>query len=80
MEKQRYVVTLEVSPGLDRFSPEVEAQRMANIIRDAVQTRSWSFKGLVPFKVTVANGDEVASASGKVGKHALGDLDEVSGE
>jgi len=80
MEKQLFVVTLEVPPAFGRYFPRVEAERMANIIRDAVRAKSCSFLGPVPFKITVERADEVASANGEMREYAPDEFDEVPGE
>lgn len=80
MQKQMYVVTLEVGPDFDCYFPRVEAERMANIIRDAVRAKSCSFLGPVPFTITVARTDEVASASGEMREYVPGEFDEVPEE
>ncbi len=80
MEKQTYVVTLEVSPAFGLHFPKVEAERMANIIRDAVRAKSCSFMGPVPFKITVQRVDETASASGEMREYVSGEFDEVPEE
>jgi len=77
MKKQVYVVTLEVPPPFDRYFPEVEAERMADAIRDGVQAKSCSFMGPVLFKVTVAKADGVASANGEVPRYVPGESDEA---
>jgi hypothetical protein len=77
MEKQMYVVTLEVCPALSRYFPKVEAERMANIIRDAVRAKSCSFIGPVPFKIMVTKADEVAEASGEMREYVPEEFDEV---
>lgn len=76
MERQLCVVTLEVPPALGRYFPRVEAERMANIIRDAVRAKSCSFMGPVPFKLTVERVDEAASATGKFGEYMPDEFDE----
>ncbi len=43
MRKQMFVVTLEVLSSFDRYFPRLEAERMANIIRDGVQAKSCKF-------------------------------------
>ena len=80
MEKQTYVVTLEVPPDSGRYFPRVEAERMANIIRDAVRAKSCSFMGSVPFKVTVQRTDETASAGGEMRQYSEGEFDEAAAE
>jgi hypothetical protein len=80
MEKQLFVVTLEVPPAFGHFFPRIEAERMANIIRDAVRAKSCSFVGPVPFKITVEQADEVASASGEMREYAPDEFDEVPEE
>jgi hypothetical protein len=77
MEKQMYVVTLEVCPALSCYFPKVEAERMANIIRDAVRAKSCSFIGPVPFKITVEQADEVASASGETREYVPEEFGDV---
>lgn len=66
MRKQMFIVTLEVPSAFDCYFPRLEAERMANIIRDGVRGKSCSFIGPVPFKVSVARVDEAALASGKM--------------
>ena len=80
MWRQMFVVTLEVPSAFDHYFPRIEAERMANIIRDAVRTKSCSFIGSVPFKITVARSDEVASAVGQTREYAPGEFDEVPEE
>lgn len=80
MEKQLFVVTLEVPPAFSHYFPRVEAERMANIIRDAVRAKSCSFLGPVPFKITVERADETASASGEMRQYAPEEFDEVPEE
>jgi hypothetical protein len=75
-----FVVTLEVLSAFDRYFPRLEAERMANIIRDGVRAKSCSFIGLVPFKVTVAQIGETDSASGETRKYIPEECDEVSEE
>ena len=66
MQKQTFVVTLEIIPPFDQYSPRIEAERMANIIRHGVETKSCSFVGAVPFRITVARVGEIATARGKM--------------
>jgi len=80
MGKQMFVVTLEVLSAFDRYFPRLEAERMANIIRDGVRAKSCSFIGPVPFKVTVAEIGGTASASGETREYIPGEFDEVSEE
>jgi len=80
MRKQMFIVTLEVLSSFDRYFPRLEAERMANIIRDGVRAKSCSFIGPVPFKVTVARIDETASASGETREYMPEEFDEVSEE
>jgi len=77
MERQLFVVTLEVVPAFGGCFPRVEAERMANIIRDAVRAKSCSFMGPVPFKITVERVDEVASAIGEMREYTPEEFDEV---
>ena len=71
---------IEVSPAFSCYFPKVEAERMANIIRDAVRAKSCSFMGPVPFKITVQRADETASASGEMREYVPGEFDEVPEE
>jgi len=80
MEKQLFVVTLEAAPAFGRCFPKVEAERMANIIRDAVRAKSCSFIGPVPFKITVERVSEVASASGEMREYAPEEFSELPEE
>jgi hypothetical protein len=66
MKKQTFVVTLGIVPPFDQCFPRVEAERLAKIIRDAVEARSCSFIGSVPFSISVERVDEAALASGEV--------------
>ena len=77
MERQLFVVTLEVSPAFGHCFPRVEAERMANIIRDAVRAKSCSFMGPVPFKITVERADEVASATGEMPEYTPDEFNEL---
>jgi hypothetical protein len=53
---------------------------MANIIRDAVRAKSCSFVGPVPFKITVEQADEVASARGEMREYTPEEFGEVAEE
>jgi hypothetical protein len=77
MERQLFIVTLEVSPAVSRCFPGVEAERMANIIRDAVRAKSCSFTGPVPFKITVERVAEAASASGEMREYRAEEFPEI---
>ena len=77
MERQVLIVTLEVPPIVSQSFPRVEAERMANIIRDAVQAKSCSFMGPVPFKITVERVDEAASAFGEMREYRAEDFPEI---
>ena len=66
MAKQTFILTLAAPPAFDCYFPRVEAERMANIIRDAIQYKSCSFIGPVPFTITVARIDESAEATGEM--------------
>jgi hypothetical protein len=70
MLRQTFVVTLEIPSPLDRYFPRVEAERMANIIRDGVEAKSVSFLGSTPFKIRVKRTDEAASASGQMREYS----------
>lgn len=80
MRKQMFIVTLEVPSAFDCYFPRLEAERMANIIRDGVRGKSCSFIGPVPFKVSVARVDEAASASGKMREYMPEEFEQVSEE
>ena len=77
MERQLFVVTLEVPLAVSHCFPRVEAERMANIIRDAVRAKSCSFTGPVPFKITVERVDEAASASGEMREYRAEEFPEI---
>ena len=66
MPKLMFVVTLEIPTPFDQSLPKVEAERMANIIRDSVEAKSVSFMGPIPFTLRVERTDEAASTSGQV--------------
>ena len=70
MLKQTFVVTLEIPSPFDRYFPRVEAERMANIIRDGVEAKSVSFMGPTPFGIRVERIDEAASASGQMKEYS----------
>jgi len=66
MKKQTFVVTLDITPPSDRCFPGMEAERLADIIRDGVEARSDSFIVSIPFRISVERADEAALASGEV--------------
>jgi hypothetical protein len=66
MKKQTFVLTLEILAPFDQCFPRMEAERLANIIRDGVEAKSCSFVGSIPFRISVERTDEAALASGKV--------------
>ena len=66
MLKQRFVVTLEIPTPFDRYWPKLEAERIANIIRDGVKAKSGSFMGSIPFTLRVERTDEGASTYGQM--------------
>lgn len=66
MGKQTFILTLVPEPKVDCYFPRVEAERMANIICEAIEHKSCSFIGPVPFTITVARIDESADAAGVV--------------
>jgi len=76
MQKQTFVVTLEVFPPFDGQFPRVEAGRMAGIIRDGIEAKSCSFIGAIPFNISVERVDEEATAAGQIQE----DLSEELGE
>lgn len=67
--KQTFIVTLEVDGSIEHF-PRVEAERMANIIRDGVAAKSCSFLGPVSFDIICQRGDESATASGEMRQYS----------
>ncbi len=77
MQKQTFVVTLEVFPPFDGQFPRVEARRMADIIRDGVEAKSYSFIGAIPFKISVERVDEEAIAAGKIKEDSSEELAET---
>ena len=80
MEKQLFVVTLEVPlPFSNRF-PKVDAERMATIIRDAVQDKSCSFTGPVPFTITVERADAAALSRGEMREYSPEEFGELTAE
>lgn len=80
MERQLFVVTLEVPSSVGERFPRVEAERMAGIIRDAVRDKSCSFAGPVPFKITVERADEAASVSGEMREYTPEEFGELPTE
>jgi len=77
MLKQRFIVTLEIPSPFDRYFPRVEAERMANIIRDGVEAKSVSFTGVTPFRIRVERTDEAASASGQMREYSPEEFPEI---
>ena len=77
MQKQRFIVTLEILPPFDQCFPRIEAERMANIIRDSVEAQSCSFIGSVPFKIGVERTDEVALASGRMREYSVEEFEQA---
>jgi hypothetical protein len=77
MERQLFVVTLEVPSVVSHSFPRVEDERMADIIRDAVQAKSCSFMSLVPFKITVERMDEATSVSGEMREYRAEEFPEI---
>ncbi len=77
MERQLFVVTLEVPSVVSHSFPRVEDERMADIIRDAVPAKSCSFMSLVPFKITVERVDEATSASGEMREYRAEEFPEI---
>ncbi len=71
MEKQSYLISVELPARYGCFLPRLETVRLANIIRDAVAARSWTFKESVPFRITVQADGEAISVSGEVPRHVL---------
>ena len=80
MEKQLFIVTLEVPPPFSSNFPKMDAERMTNIIRDAMRARTWSFNGWVPFKITVTKDGKEVSASGEIPEHVLSKFGYLSEE
>ena len=80
MEKQLFVVTLEVPPPFSNRFPRVDAERMANIIRDAVQDKSCSFTGPVPFTITVERADTAALSRGEMREYSPEEFGELPQE
>jgi hypothetical protein len=52
MKKQTFVVTLDILSSFNQCSPRIEAERLANIIRDGVEAKSCSFMGSIPSEET----------------------------
>jgi hypothetical protein len=77
MLTQTFVVTLEVPSPFDWHFPRVEAERMANIIRDGVEAKSVSFMGTTPFRIRVERTDEAASVSGQMREYSPDEFPEV---
>lgn len=77
MRKQTFVVTLETPPPFDQFFPQVEAERMATIIRDGFEAKTCSFMGPVPFGITVERVGETASASGQMREYSPQEFEEA---
>ncbi len=70
MLKQTFTVTLEIPAPFDQRFPRVEAERMANAIRDGVRAKSCSFAGPVPFTIRCEQDGEVALASGQMREYS----------
>ena len=83
MKEEVFVVTLQASPQFYRCFPRVDARDLALIVRDAVRAKSRGSAVPTPFKISVAWHDELASASGEIGKYVScpsGDFDETPEE
>ena len=66
MVKQTFVVTLEVPTPFDRYVTKVEAEQMANIIRDAIKAKNTGFNGSIPLRLRVKRIGEEASTHGQI--------------
>ncbi len=77
MQKQTFVVTLEVPAAFEWHFPRVEASRMADIIRDGVEAKSCSFVGAIPFKISVERVNEAAIADGRIPEDMSEELEET---
>jgi hypothetical protein len=75
MAKQTFILTLVAPPAFDCYFPRVEAERMANIIRDAIQHKSCSFIGPVPFTIVVERTDDAAEVAGEMPEYVEDKLD-----
>jgi hypothetical protein len=77
MLKQTFVVTLEIPSPFDRYFPRVEAQWMANMVRDGVEAKSVSFTGAVPFRIVVEKAGEASTASGQVREYSAAEFEKA---
>jgi len=77
MQKQTFVVTLEVPSDFEGHFPRIEAKRMADIIRDGVEAKSCSFVGVIPFKISVERVDEEATVAGQIREELIEELEET---
>ena len=77
MLKQTFVVALEIPCPFDRYFPRVEAQWMANMVRDGIEAKSVSFTGAVPFKIVVERVGEVSTASGQMREYSAEAFEKV---
>lgn len=77
MLKQTFIVTLEIPSPFDQYFPRLEAERIANIIRDGIEAKSVSFIGAAPFTIRVERTDETASASGQMKGYSPEEFPEV---
>jgi hypothetical protein len=78
MKKQSYIVTLEVPAPYDRRFPEIEAERMATIIRGGIMAKSCSFVGPVPFTIRCEVTGDSATALGHLKEYSTEVFEEPS--
>ena len=75
MSTQTFVVTLELPSPFDRYFPRLEAERMADIIREGFEARSVSLMGPVQFTLRVERAAEAASVSGHMREYSPKDFE-----
>lgn len=72
-------MTLEVPSPVDRHFPRVEAERMANIIREGIEAKSVSLMGPVQFTLRVEQTDEGASVLGQMREYSPEEFEGAEG-
>ena len=65
MDERTFVVTLETIIPFEECLPDVTSKRMAEIVRNAMQSGSCVWPVPLPFEVTVKGEEERASTSGQ---------------
>lgn len=78
MLRQTFVVTLEIPSPFERYFPRVEAQWMANMVRDGIEAKSVSFTGAVSFRIVVEKVAEASSAAGQIREYSAAEFEKLN--